>query len=318
MKNLAQTIILSLLVSFNLVGLHGQVNLVPNPSFEVYSSCPNNQNQIWKAIGWENFGYTPDYFNACATNPQFGVPSNAVTYQTAASGVAYSGLYTYDSANVNLREFLGIQLSSDLIIGTTYYVSMKAVATLDTISGSNATTNNIGVRFSTVHYDSINAPLVNNFAHVFCPDIISDTSNWYVINGSFVADSAYKYLIIGNFFDDLSISINKHFDNGLYPVAYYFIDDLYVSTTQSTIQDYNNYYQLTLYPVPVSSELNINSSRNIKEAKVMDRYGKVIKTVSPNVSNFSILMDNLSNGVYFIKILFDDNFIATRQIIINN
>ena len=42
-------------------------NLVPNPSFELYDTCPNAQDQIEYATGWHKYSEwltTPDYFNA--------------------------------------------------------------------------------------------------------------------------------------------------------------------------------------------------------------------------------------------------------------
>jgi hypothetical protein len=49
---------------------YGQVNLVPNPSFEIYSTCPDNisgtqDDQVSKATGWSSWIKTPDYYNVC-------------------------------------------------------------------------------------------------------------------------------------------------------------------------------------------------------------------------------------------------------------
>ncbi len=71
-----------------------QVNLVPNPSFEQYVTCPNGQAQIHYSTGWLNFSYSPDYFNSCSSN--FSIPYNMGGYQYPATGNAYSGIYTYE------------------------------------------------------------------------------------------------------------------------------------------------------------------------------------------------------------------------------
>lgn len=43
-----------------------QVNLVPNPSFESYSTCPDGSSQLYKATPWFNPALgSPDYFNVC-------------------------------------------------------------------------------------------------------------------------------------------------------------------------------------------------------------------------------------------------------------
>ena len=43
-------------------------NLVPNPSFENYSACPENISEIDFALPWTSTtGATPDYYNSCST-----------------------------------------------------------------------------------------------------------------------------------------------------------------------------------------------------------------------------------------------------------
>ncbi|MEI6815793.1 MAG: hypothetical protein WCL14_04215 [Bacteroidota bacterium] len=41
-------------------------NLVPNPSFENYISCPTGTIEADSCLNWHNFGNSPDYFNICA------------------------------------------------------------------------------------------------------------------------------------------------------------------------------------------------------------------------------------------------------------
>ncbi len=103
--------------------INAQINLVPNYTFEQYSNCPTEPNQVPFAIGWKNFGSTPDYFNACNFS-SLGVPNNVVGFQNALSGQAYCGLYTYWTS-VNAKEHIGTQLNSSLVIGTKYCVSVN-------------------------------------------------------------------------------------------------------------------------------------------------------------------------------------------------
>src|SRR3989337_4111166 len=61
-----------------------QTNLVPNFSFEQYSTCPTGQDQIQYATGWSKYSIstsTPDYYNACAPSSGFGVPKSLACYQ---------------------------------------------------------------------------------------------------------------------------------------------------------------------------------------------------------------------------------------------
>lgn len=54
-------------------------NLVPNPSFEEYDTCPTNQQQIQHAIGWSAYRAMINYYNACASpiSTDISVPANS-------------------------------------------------------------------------------------------------------------------------------------------------------------------------------------------------------------------------------------------------
>jgi len=94
--------------------------------------------------------------------------------------------------------------------------------------GQRCATNKTGVLFSTVPYSYSNPPPRNNFAHIYTDSIITDTAGWTTISGTFVADSAYEYIIIGNFFDN-SHTDTLLFDSLTFCVPYYYIDDVCVA-----------------------------------------------------------------------------------------
>jgi hypothetical protein len=59
--------------------------------------------------------------------------------------------------------------------------------------------------------------------------VITDTANWTLVSGSFVADSAYRYIVLGNFFDDAHTD-TVHFIPGPSAAAYYLYDAICVSS----------------------------------------------------------------------------------------
>lgn len=213
-----------------LVGLvvKAQVNLVPNPSFENYTSCPIGYPDLEsKCNSWTSFRGTPDYMNSCSSVCGF---DNNYGYQVARTGQAYIGFANFQVTTLNAREQVGVELLSPLEIGTTYYVSFY-VSCGYTYLGENIATNMIGAKFTTYKYTDPNLTnLLPNTCQVHTDNIISDTLNWLQITGSFVADSAYRYLIIGGFFDD------SYIDTILFPYqvipqsSYYYVDDVCVST----------------------------------------------------------------------------------------
>src|SRR5262249_45922638 len=113
--------------------------------------------------------------------------------------------------------------------------------------------NNLGVLFSTrpycVVYDDTflnicvlndDAPLTN-FAHVYSTQIIDDTVKWKTIEGSFIADSAYEYIIVGNVYDFAHTSYRAfRIDPNHFP--YYYVDDVCVSEDSFTCVNIKNQF----------------------------------------------------------------------------
>jgi hypothetical protein len=306
-------------------------NLLPNPSFELYSQCPDNENQVEYATGWSNYSSsTPDYFNSCSQNPDFSIPDNWAGYHQDLTGKAYCGIgvYAYPSSVPNLREFIGRKLSTPLLIGGKYNVSFKVSLGINRWPKPdlNCATNNLGMLFSTIEY-SINNPLsVQNYAHVFTDTIIKDTINWSVIKGSFIADSAYMYVIIGNFFDDLSTDTakiyNKQF-NQSFCVGYYLIDDVFIekdiadNTNIISEKIINNFF---IYPNPFNDFTNILfEDKGINEISLIlyDVFGKNVKELHNLTSPIILQKDNISEGIYFMKIQIGNQFFVHKLLITN-
>ena len=92
-------------------------NLVPNPSFEIYTSCPGPYwpNDVNKAAPWYNpTGSSPDYFDTCATavGAGIGIPYNAFCFQYPRTGSACVGLYSFGGNSV--RDYVQVKLLDTL------------------------------------------------------------------------------------------------------------------------------------------------------------------------------------------------------------
>jgi hypothetical protein len=214
-------------------------NLVPNPSFEEYEVCPytigfqpGDRPTHWRS--WLN---SPDYFHACAGNLQdidtlVDVPQNGWGYQYAWDGDAYVGSWCYWE-NDEYREYIGAPLLEPLEIGETYGVSFRvSLATAGSYIPVMGACNNIGVLFTMTSnaWTDLDGPPFpfRNYAHVYSPDINTDSLGWTLVSGLFTADSAYQHLVLGNFFNNvLTDTMGIPPWNG--EVAYYFIDDVCVS-----------------------------------------------------------------------------------------
>jgi hypothetical protein len=318
-------ILFILFVFFTINGL--SQNLVPNPGFEQYSSCPYNVDQLSLCMPWSSYRETPDYLNTCSNTTLLITPPDSYNgFQFPHSGNAYAGFYVFASNSPNNRELIGSSLSSALIIEQKYFISFYVNLGGSLFSKSTIASNKMGVKFSTVPYSYSNPAPINNAAHFYSNSIIDDTVKWTRISGSFVADSAYSYIIIGNFFaDSLTNTINLATIN---KYAYYFIDDVCV-TTDSLYnenwlgvkeQNVNNNKKILIFPNPTSGKFTITSNSNeaITNIIISDVTGRVVyensfgSNVYDTENDFSYLQPN----TYFVKINTTNNIYNTKMVIV--
>jgi gliding motility-associated-like protein len=175
-------------------------NLIPNPSFEDYTQCPNKEAQISLTGNWYNANYgSVDYYNECATGTTVGVPQNVAGLQVPRTGKAYLGMYLYSEIeNAPIQsEYFSTELTQSLKANKGYYFEMYA-----NNSGLALSTNAIEVYFSkTMIKDSVNDKTLNFIPQISASDkpIITDTLGWTKISGCFIAKGDEKYIIVGNF-----------------------------------------------------------------------------------------------------------------------
>jgi hypothetical protein len=303
--------------------IFAQQNLVPNPSFEDTVSCPDNEAQVNRSLGWLQFCYgTPDYYNSCSPSNSYSVPNNLWGNQLAPNNncSAYVGLYNYTDNFYNpldsfsYREFIGRELSNPLVIGQKYFVSLK----VSLAEFSNCASNNIGVQFSTIYYSQniSNKCLIKNQPKIFAQNIILDTLNWVSVHGSFIADSSYNYVIIGNFF------LLNNTDTVMYRVipnflclSYYYLDEICVSTDSTYCSNYSyscingigDYSENNnvIYPNPATNELTIDFAITDKGFfELFDGIGVKRKTVilDSGTQTTTIDLTGIDSGLYFYAI----------------
>jgi len=300
---------LLILLLFGFDHLRAQ-NLVSDPSFEDMVNCPRQIGLSNYLSVWETWRGTPDYYHSCAnaTHPNFGVPYNNRAFQVPHSGVAYIGLFTFSNFKVNEREFVGSQLLQSLVIGQKYFVSFW-IANPDTVYTAHST-DNVGVKFSTVQHSLVLPDTVTNIAHVFTTSVVFDTSNWVFVSGSFIADSAYTFIELGNFFQDsLTTIINP---GGTSQYAYYFFDDICVSTDSGICNLKTGFSgvisqeeQITLYPNPAVHELNIEFAEfGLTDIRIFNIFGELnFYMKETNIDKLSIKLEEFNSGIYFLEII---------------
>ena len=220
--------------------LKGQVNLVPNPSFEdTVGNCQNLWLKNWKVFSTFS---TPDYFNTCVNSVSFPpfintVPYNFRGYQYPRTGDGYLGLGLYfvgipnDSVSVE-TECVTVKLKTPLSKGKCYYGEFF----ISMADNSIISTNQIGMLFTKNPYYTT----MGTFTNTIQPQIqwdtthcFKDTLNWVKVSGKFISTDDEEYLTIGSFKDGLHIKktfVNSNFVSTIPSMSknnfYVYFDDI--------------------------------------------------------------------------------------------
>ncbi len=314
---LVSTLIISILGGRNIATAQ---NLVPNGSFEEYSSCPDFVGEINKANYWKLILNSPDFFSDCTINNQISVPNNFAGDQFPFDGHSYAGFVTIEPPNLYYREILGTKLSNALIPGKLYHVSMRvsrghnASATIVTAS------NKIGIRFTTSAYPISNYSIINNYAQLYEDSVITDTNQWILLSWNYVPDSNYTHFYIGNFFDNAHTNIINY--GSVSPsTAYYYLDSINIICNSENcltgVESADKSSLVYITPNPSSESITISSLLK-KEFKygVIDIIGREITT---GLAKGSIIIETSewASGIYFFKIQIN-NQIIQKQLIIHH
>lgn len=247
-----------------------QGNLVPNGSFEEMDDCAEANTWYYPdtgPLGWYSYAGSGDYYLSCLPLGAFNSsPLSAFAFQLPQEGAAYVGVATYSDVGQS-REYFAIELQEPLEVGVAYYASCYASASWN---GWNQqfwlASSHVGMRFTVAAEQwEFGDPLppFANAAQVFHPGILTDTVNWVLVSGSFVADSAYRYVVIGNHFDNAHTDTLHFADYDQSARAHTLIDNVCVSLDPLGCPLANEVAErvtnaVVLFPNPVEDQLRIS------------------------------------------------------------
>ncbi|MBL7871905.1 MAG: gliding motility-associated C-terminal domain-containing protein [Cyclobacteriaceae bacterium] len=223
------TILISLTTCF------GQ-NLVPNPSFENYKQLPCRLSEFkiqdlledW----FQPLTTTTDYWNTKA--PESCFAHATAKYGLPRTGNGMAGMFTIITGRPafmgEYREYLEVELLQPLKQGQLYELEFFVSITKETIDPCDLLqANNLGASLSVqkIHDLSDNSPVSLNLPTKLNEnEIITGAGGWHRITGCIYADSAYRYLLIGNFKPSIITKTVRLTNNHQEGCAYYFVDDV--------------------------------------------------------------------------------------------
>lgn len=203
----SQTVVryLTLLLCLFYIGSVWAQNLIKNPSFEDFVSCPTALGNLAEDVpNWSTptEGST-DYFNGCSET--MGTPNNFNGTQPADFGNGYAGLYLY--APDDYREYLQAELQQPLIKGQTYRVSFY----ISLAERSDFAVKEFGVLFSKYKMQLPGKKELSakkrythqgndyHYMEIGYSNFYADTKDWVLVYTQFEAKGSEHFMTLGNF-----------------------------------------------------------------------------------------------------------------------
>ncbi|MBK9147686.1 MAG: hypothetical protein IPM12_07705 [Flavobacteriales bacterium] len=293
-------------------------NLVPNPGFEETDSCTFGLG-LGELQDWYSANVTPDHLQSCQPyGTANGLPSNLITFQYPFEGENCVGLITYHQNGPadQQREWIMAHLQEPMVVGQTYYCSFRANAGF----GGNAqypqiwlANDKVGMLFTTYDREwtwGDPFPSPPNTAHVHYPQVLSDTVGWTLVSGSLVADSAYQYVIIGQFFSN-ALTDTLHFASPSsvfpwYPRAYTLIDAVCVSPNPKGCELAQGIQEpsvttVALYPNPATDQLLLEGAEGLW-VTAQDGLGRVVWQGRSSGARYALLVRHWARGSYTLRV----------------
>jgi gliding motility-associated-like protein len=297
-------------------------SIIPNPSFESYTTCPTSFSQLNVATPWiqATLG-TTDYFNKDCSYIFPGIVESNLTNYPAGNGIV-GAFFSGDS-----YEYLGTTLSSTMNAGTTYQLTFNIAA----VSLNVTNFNNIGIAnipisdFEPINItlygctDGTNLP-VNTF---LSPNIVDPTwqiigqvtyspiSAWGVVNLIFTPTININAIMIGPP-PVLPISYNNYLILNSYP--YFLFDNLLLNTTSSfgvNISSTGNFCENNLL-------LTANITNTVGTGTTYQWYKNDIAIVGATNSSYSVTSIPTNTGEYSVKYTNGSTCFISTKYLINN
>ncbi|MBL7951125.1 MAG: T9SS type A sorting domain-containing protein [Flavobacteriales bacterium] len=224
------------------------------------------------------------------------------------------------------HELIGAELIEPLMVGATYYVSFYINAAAGGSEWPMSASSHYGALFTTeaeVWEVGMAFWPARNFAHVYHPEVMSDTAAWFLVSGSFVADSAYRYMVLGNHFDNTYTEADTIIiqDSTAYLYrAYTFVDQVCVSLdpmgcplAQSLSEQEGG--SLLFYPNPAVRELIIAGLQPRAHVRVYDAVGRSLWEGLSQGAQLELDVSPWGRGLY-TAVIQDEQGIRSKKFVL--
>lgn len=209
--------------------------IVPNGSFEEFSSLPNDDCDWELAIGWNNAALstlctpdngTPDYYHTAGVGPFSSLPDNFFASVLPIDGEAVMGVGGRINIDPNGREYMAINLTSPLVVGQDYTLQYSITPGTPLVGGFYVDGWGAALTVGTLLQPPGNNGLINIPDDQFIATGVINFTSWSSASFTFTADQPFDYITLGNFFGDAEQNVQTYGVQDLISIAYCFFDDI--------------------------------------------------------------------------------------------
>lgn len=174
---------------------------------------------------------------------------------------------------------------------------------------------------------SITRPFTSNFGdlqsltpHIMLSGnpVINDTLNWVQVSGCYTAQGGEEYLTIGNFFDNANTIVT-----GTTGIAYYYIEDVRVEEIPGVcvvgareISYLNEVVGVS--PNPTNDIVTITSRYDFEKIELLGITGQMLLAESVNSKTHQLQLQNFADGIYFVKVIYDNGMSVSKKVVVNH
>jgi len=253
--------------------LSGQ-NLILNPGFENYKSCPENITNFGTLLEDVSLptSSSGDYFNACGSN-DFGVPSNFKGSQKANEGLGYVGLYFY--ALNDYREYIQLNTSKTLREKHPYKITLQlSLAEASSLALKNISIVLVNKKVKFPNGSALTGSRMDLQEGVAFHEVklkpnksLASTDDWVTLTAEFEAKGFENHIIVGNFNNNINTELLEQEGSILSSdFSYYYVDNLALEELPRVNYEKDKIYVLERNPFePKGYELDAEAVASVKK-----------------------------------------------------
>lgn len=286
-------------------------NLLPNPNFAEKTDCPQTLYDLEFCKDWKSATKSyPRYYNACYDSTGSGlgpgVPQSWMAYQHSNSN-AYVGMVGFHYGAY--REYITATFPA-LVPGKKYRVSMF-VSLGDSSVHASAGLGAYFYKDAAPDYHTYSRIPVTPQIDYTSQGIIANDTEWVALTATFVADSAYDHIVIGNYhhdtdylLDEAGVMLLRDIQPGKSNINYYLIDSVAVELAKEAAgvaDEMPATGWVTVRPNPARDKYTFTFSTKTDHRLTIYNSAGVAVVVKEHIGNGSITLDRgtLPAGNYF-------------------